>query len=93
MAERKLIGIELTEKSAELTGKDLVGKAKVEHVGKYVSAELSGKVTIEFVPIAHKVIDTSVDWLERQIPGDQKALADAGKAVLKNFVSAIKIKF
>jgi len=83
--EKKLVGIEIVEKSIDVVGDDLVGKVAAEHKGKIGSLKLTLEGSLEFKPIAYSVID----FVEKKIPGDQTAFA----AIAKAAVDKIKIKF
>jgi hypothetical protein len=88
--DKQLVGIELTEKKIEVVGQDLVASIGAQHVGKIGSLEIVIKGKFEFVPLAHKVIDVTVDFLEKKIPGDQVLASEAIKGTLKTYLSKIK---
>jgi len=83
--EQKLVGVELTNKSVELEGENLVGKVGAQHIGKigYLKVNIEGG--IQFKPLAYQAID----FIEKKIPGDQTAFA----AIAKSAIDKIKIKF
>lgn len=83
--EKKMVGIEVVEKSIGLEGSDIVGKAAVQHVGKIGSLKLTLEGKFEFLPLINK----GVDMLEKLIPGDQTLFA----TMAKEAISKIKIKF
>ena len=88
--ENKLVGIELTEKKIEVVGQDIVGSIGAQHVGKIGSLEIVIKGKVEFIPFANKVIDATVDFLEKKIPGDQVLAAEGLKVTLKAYLGKIK---
>lgn len=90
MSEKKLVGLELVEKSVDIVGQDIVGKAAVQHVGKLGSLKLTLEGKFEFIPLASKAIDTAVDFVEKKIPGDQTLYAEGLKGTLKTALSKIK---
>ena len=75
--EKKLVGVEVVDKSIALEGQDVVGKVSAQHVGKI------GK--FELLPLIYK----GIDQIEKIIPGDQTLFATMAKEAL----SKIKIKF
>jgi len=82
---KELVGFEISEKSVNLEGQELVGKISAIHVGKIGSLELSLKGKFEFIPL----VNSGLDKLEEIIPGDQKAIF----AIIKTGIANIKIKF
>lgn len=81
----KLVGVELTNKSIELEGENLVGKVGAQHVGKIGYLKINVEGGIQFKPLAYQAID----FVEQKIPGDQTAFA----AIAKAAIDKIKIKF
>jgi hypothetical protein len=90
VAEKKLVGVEIVNKSIEIEGQDLVGSVTAHHVGTLGSLELTLKGKFELVPLANKAIDGVVDFIEKKIPGDQSLAAEAVKATLKSYLGKIK---
>lgn len=88
--DNKLVGIELTEKKIEVVGQDIVASIGAQHIGKIGSLEIVLKGKVEFIPFANKVIDETVDFLEKKIPGDQVLAAEGLKATLKAYLGKIK---
>lgn len=86
----KLVGFELTEKKVEVVGQDIVGSVGAKHIGKIGSLEIVLKGKVEFIPFANKVIDDTVDFLEKKIPGDQVLAAEGLKVTLKAYLGKIK---
>lgn len=88
---KKLVGIELTEKKIEVVGQDIIGSIGAQHVGKLGTLEITLKGKFEFIPLASKAIDATVDFLEKKIPGDQTLAAEGLKVTLKAYLSKIKL--
>ena len=85
MGNEELVGVDVQEKSIKLEGDSLVGQAKLIHVGKIGSLEIAFKGKVEFLPF----LDKAIDKLEEVIPGDQVAIANT----LKSVIRSIKISF
>jgi len=81
---KDLVGIKLVDKSIDLEGQDIVGKVALAHVGKLGKLKLTLEGSFELMPLANKAIDSSVDFIEKKIPGDQTFMAEGFKITLKN---------
>lgn len=90
MDDQELVGVKIVDKSVSVVGQDIVGNIAVAHVGKLGSLELSLKGKFEFMPLAEKAIDGSIDFIEKKIPGDQTLYAEGLKGTLKTALSKIK---
>jgi hypothetical protein len=73
--EKKLVGVEIEEKSIEIKDSQLVGKIALKHQGKIGGLKITLEGDVSAVPFINK----GIDWLESVIPGDQKAWAQLAK--------------
>lgn len=83
--EKKMVGVEVVDKSIGLEGQDIAGRVAVQHVGKIGSVKLTIEGKFEFLPLINK----GIDQIEKMIPGDQTLFA----TMAKEAISKIKIKF
>lgn len=88
--EKKLVGVEIVDKKIAVVGTDLVGVVSAQHIGKIGKLKLTLEGSLEFIPFAEKAIDSAVNFVEKQIPGDQTLAAEAVKVTLKGFLAKIK---